>query len=637
MDIKIQGHKNLIDLNLSIKDNKLNVLYGLSGSGKTSISEALLDSANNPLYSPIGFTGVKVVEVDGNIPNHDSISLFNDKSLSSYIIDTEQRKETSFSILIDDDNLFKKAKIKVYNEILNLRSLMLGYSTVYSDLLAIQKKTGAELAAKKSELKPSSPINKIKKQISSKKDTNIYKIISSMDKNFLDWIIIGTEFSEFNRNICPFCSKKISEKLKAKLLKIKTFDSKSISSLKLTPEEEALLGAVINHSVKSINNLEKKLISVGIAIKEFSQINKQIELLDTDSNQQISNFLMSEETFLFFPSLKSEIKKVNLKIAKINRLYDQLKNDTRTLIRQKTDVINEHFKSFGVPYKIKAKYKNSKIDEYVLFHSNDIDENDRTDCLSTGETKVISLIMFVLKHQNDSNKLIIFDDPISSYDDSRRMSIFNFILNYLKNNTVLILSHDQLFSKFATHSKQTSKIGVVYYFENYDGIPSLVEISKQDFKKIDDYIKDRIQLSSTYMQKIINLRYFYEINKNKQHIYSYLSTIIHRKPLRTLFYGKSESDIINEICADHNLILPPFSAIFYNSVDTTHMSFFEKALIMRELTNTKNNQRLSNELSYYIHLNGRELVSLDPYKYKCASKYLYDNVQNKITRIINYI
>ena len=637
MDIKIQGHKNILDLNLSITNNKLNVLYGLSGSGKTSISEALVNLDHNPLYSPIGFTGVKVVEIDGSIPIQNSILVFNDKSLSSYIIDSEQRKDTSFSILVDDDELFKKAKVKLYNEVSNLRVLMSGYSTVYSDLLTLQKKTGAELAAKKNELKPSSPINKIKKQLSSKKDTNIYKMLSMMDKNFLDWIITGTDFCKFSDSVCPFCSKKISEKLKTRLLKIKNFDSKSISSLKLTPEEESLLGTVINHSIKSIDNLHKKMISVGVAIKEFSEMTKQIELLDIDSNQPIPDFLMSEETFSFFPSLRQEIKKTNSKIVKINRLYNRLKDDTKALLRQKTDAINVHFKSFGVPYEIKAKYKNSKIDEYVLFHSNDTDENDRTVCLSTGETKIISLILFVLKHKNNSNKLIIFDDPISSYDDSRRMSIFNFILNHLSNNTILILSHDQLFSKFATHSKQIKKIGDVYYFENYDGIPNLIRISKQDFKKIDEYITHRIQHSTTYMQQIINLRYFYEGNKNKRYIYSYLSAIIHREPLRSSFYSKSESDIINEIYAEHNLMLPFFNSTFYNSIDTSGMAFFEKAFVMRELTNTKNNQRLLNELSYYIHLNGRELVSLDPYKFKCASKYLYDHVQTTITGTINYI
>ena len=41
MIIKIQGYKNIESLNCKLVDNKINMVFGMSGSGKSSISGAL--------------------------------------------------------------------------------------------------------------------------------------------------------------------------------------------------------------------------------------------------------------------------------------------------------------------------------------------------------------------------------------------------------------------------------------------------------------------------------------------------------------------------------------------------------------------------------------------------------------------
>lgn len=41
MNIKINNYKNLKNLNLDIQENKINYIFGISGSGKSSIGDAL--------------------------------------------------------------------------------------------------------------------------------------------------------------------------------------------------------------------------------------------------------------------------------------------------------------------------------------------------------------------------------------------------------------------------------------------------------------------------------------------------------------------------------------------------------------------------------------------------------------------
>ena len=43
MEIKLHNYKNIDELNVDFLDNKINFVYGLSGSGKSSICEAIID------------------------------------------------------------------------------------------------------------------------------------------------------------------------------------------------------------------------------------------------------------------------------------------------------------------------------------------------------------------------------------------------------------------------------------------------------------------------------------------------------------------------------------------------------------------------------------------------------------------
>jgi len=80
--------------------------------------------------------------------------------------------------------------------------------------------------------------------------------------------------------------------------------------------------------------------------------------------------------------------------------------------------------------------------------------------------------------------------------------------------------------------------------------------------------------------------------------------------------------------------LDSFEQSYYIDIDLSGFSYFEKSFILREQINLKNNPGLHKELSYYIHLNGRELISLDPYRFTCMTKYVYDNLSS-MDQVVN--
>lgn len=52
---------------------------------------------------------------------------------------------------------------------------------------------------------------------------------------------------------------------------------------------------------------------------------------------------------------------------------------------------------------------------------------------------------------------MIIDDPASSFDEYRRKIIFDFIYEFHKKSTVLVLSHDHVFAKLAAFHNKWAK------------------------------------------------------------------------------------------------------------------------------------------------------------------------------------
>ncbi len=78
MNITIENFKNLKQLNYTIDDNKINFLFGMSGSGKSSILDALADDVPNN-YRKFGLSSSNIVQikVDGTAISPTDTHVFN--------------------------------------------------------------------------------------------------------------------------------------------------------------------------------------------------------------------------------------------------------------------------------------------------------------------------------------------------------------------------------------------------------------------------------------------------------------------------------------------------------------------------------------------------------------------------------
>lgn len=629
MKIKINGYKNIEKLEYDIIDNKLNVLIGISGSGKSSIIGALKKDDivfNKTINKEIEF------KVDiGEDYDLNEISVFTENNIDKYLF-SDDKNSNFFNVVIDDNNDYLLARKEMDDSLVEIKNAINEYNSKYDNFKNILKQLDVSLTQKTKKVKKNTNITRMQTSLKKLGNSSVYKKIENLDDNLCSWLIEGSSY--INNSKCPFCEKVLGKALEKKLTKFKSVDIKSQKSLDLDIAQLRLLNLEsLSLTINNLHKLEYKVEKLAYSVEEFEKFKKYIfDFDDFELVNETKNKIDYSRIENAFPEI---IDKINqFESAKRELLIKRSKaiSKTNSILKRKLDKINGILKTFGIPYYVKAKYSKNQITSYQIIHDNDNQNISREKGLSTGEKKIISLVFFLLETEKKDSKLIVLDDPISSYDDNRRSAVFSLINKHLKGKTILILSHDMLFAKLAIMGdKRKFHIGKVSYFENFKN-PNIYNVEKDDFNNLSTFIKFRIKESDVYIQQIINLRYYFEINRDSN-IYGYLSAIMHREFSRDLFPLNVENQIVSTINNEFKINLDLFDVRFYKKIKTDNFVLIEKIFLLRELSISKNQK---DELSNLVHLNSKYAVSLNPYKFSFCSNYINALAEDHITKEFDF-
>jgi wobble nucleotide-excising tRNase len=188
-------------------------------------------------------------------------------------------------------------------------------------------------------------------------------------------------------------------------------------------------------------------------------------------------------------------------------LSQQQQSAAQTFFTTYKDKINHYLQTvFKTPFLIdnvvhiapQGRATQNKINYRLTLNGQEISfdptrDNNAKDCLSEGDKSTIALAFFLSKldiDPNKSDKVLIFDDPLSSFDSNRRMYTVQLIQNLLPQiKQVIVLSHNEhflyeLFKLVAAGDKKTLRI-----YQNYVTGHSAIE--EFDLKKLveNDYFK----------------------------------------------------------------------------------------------------------------------------------------------------
>lgn len=248
--------------------------------------------------------------------------------------------------------------------------------------------------------------------------------------------------------------------------------------------------------------------------EEAIEVRKEIELLNKEKVK-----LQNKRTNLRSRKNKSDDLKLKMELVKLMRensiekkaIQDKIKaieakvvNLSEKYKEQFLVKINHYLSYFNPSLKLlKLKQHNTKavytleVQGYAITNTQ---EYSLKYTLSEADKSALSLSFFLAKlelNQSIDNYTIVIDDPITSFDYSRKSSTIN-IINKLSNKVkqIIILTHDlkfafDLYKKFPNNSCENIKINTnseTSYFQNHDIERENLSGIFKDLTVLNDYL-----------------------------------------------------------------------------------------------------------------------------------------------------
>lgn len=688
MMIKINNCNNISCGEITIEENKLNILFGRNGTGKSTIARAIdLESRNKDLseLAPYGSLSTDAPPSIEGVTS-DSVFIFDDRYVSQYVYQPNSLLENAFDVLIRSRE-YDETKKNIDEALAKIRATITERQTIselrnqvgvlidtikFTSTNKIAKRGGAKgiLQGKGAYFKPPEELDDLKPFF---EDDTVSK--------WAAWRLQGYE--QFgNKKLCPYCSTGDTEKTETiNRVFADSFDKSSVETASaIIKAVEALKSYLDDGKIselmalfgvkKDLNVLETQLTKLLAeasylhdrltAILAFNGASVDRENID-NLEEKLKNMKVdfrALDTFFVTELTKSEIGVVNSEIdvllAKVNELKGEIGKYNKFIqdkINDKKQDINDFLNLAGFKYffdvDMDGEDNANAVLKFILPDGNHGDTKSTGKHLSWGEKHSFALILFMFDAIRSDAKLIILDDPISSFDSNKKYAIINRLFktgergNSLYERTVLILTHDfePVIDYIQTSSgRQTPTSVCAAYFENVGGQLKCTPIHKND-----DLMSSVVLLKELAMDNNIDiaarigcLRKYVEHQFRDPQMQSNAFNI-----LSSLIHGRTEptSDLdgrlkltpeqvaegvnyINEFISGFNYssILDQFSAQNLLSRYNNETSSYIKMLILRayteQNTEARNRLRRTNDvLLKYVdetyHIENDYIYSLD--------------------------
>lgn len=667
MKINIKNYKNIENLTLDIEDNKINHIFGISGSGKSSIAQALSRKTDNEDIKVGSNPEDCVIEVNGNQVDYSKYSIFDLESSKNIIFNNEQSNGI-YEVLFSENDLLLKTINEcgiLLNKFEEFKEFLMKYREKIDNVI---NHFDVKLKTHNTVFKETSKFVKLTNELSSIKSNKFISIINKKGPDFITWIKNGKDYEIENK--CPYCEKKLSNKREnfiSEIIKLTPKNFEIITNDNNYLEDVGIKTPNYRHS-REVNRAKRELIEL-YSMRDY--INSIIELfedyktskLDINKVQQIKISIKFKNKF---PDKIEIINEINDSIKEIKNMLIKIKRQSNNIIKNNKNKVNKYLSLMGIPYEFNESAYDieSKTASYSLFLKEDKKKKDRKNGLSYGERNIISLIFFLL---GNKNKILLIDDPASSYDECRRGLMFNMLYEFKNERTIILFSHDQVFVKIATlykykaESRKTKSkkfikdnTGKIIHFSNYHHNSQIKEITIEDFGSLSSQVKKFIQSKElNYYRKIINIRILSEMDKNKSNkfkkIYLYSSAILHKKNKEEIYEQLKQNDIkedeiISSIYKEYDIELEKIPENYFINFDINELSNFEKIYYFRELIAQNANvyskifnievlkkndiDLLKTEFDNIVHFNDRLFISLNPYEFDYFSPMVYEIITN---------
>ncbi len=687
MEVNIRNCNNIENGLIEILPNKLNIRYGINGTGKSTIAKAIiLKLVNNGDLSslkPFNTDDTIIPSVDIT-PIITKIKVYNDDYVSQYLFlnNGENLHQNSFEVFVKPADYDEK--ISSINEILKIVKDFVSENEVLNNLI-IQRNEMAKilkLNANQTSIistglgKALNTGNKISRVPEEVKMFGDFLTNNTNNVKWFNWHKEGRNYIENNK--CPFCTSFLINNFNELITIIdELFDKRNVESIikgstiiqniseNLSENANNFLSEtftnenVISNENKSkiarfVVEFDKICENVGffinldyVTLKNINNIEEEVSALKINVGDL--EFFSSETVASIITSLNEKIDELLRNIQSLRVQLGQLNSSIRRTITRNVNRINNFLKTVGMKYNVQI-VENKMI---LNYEGTDIvvDPNSH---LSWGEKNCFALALFLFDCLYENPDLIILDDPVSSFDFNKKYAITHYLFNSdnsLRNKTVLMLTHDL---EPIINMLKVSNIPFVdcAYIENNEGTLSEHHISQSDINSIIDVAKICFsQTNLNMINRIIHLRRFLELNNDYEFEYNLISSLLKGYQIPKYRNRLNDRDFTaQEILLTESKINEYINGFNYNSVLSTIRDInqmkaiynnssnnYEKMEIFRIMCKTFPILNVDDVLAKFIneafHIENTYIFQLDPYAYNLVPNYIITKCDSIIARV----
>lgn len=695
MELTITNCNNIDSGKIEITNNKLNIKFGINGTGKSTITRAIKYAIDSPqlLTELIPFkhrkSEIKVVPEITINEEIKSVLIFNEEYLNQFLFKEDELISNSYEIFINTpeyknsteqiEQLLSEIK-KVFSENEDLNKTISDFENLSKSFATTQTGLSKSSALYKG-LKEGNKIQHIPDSLK-----GYSKLIK--DKNcvkWLDWQNNGEQFLEISDD-CPYCTSPTTEN-KETIKSVSTFYDKNviknftviIEALKnlgeyfsesanltlqtITEKQTGLEESEMNYIVAVKQQIDDLLLKLK-ALKEISSVSfsedEKVEekLKNLKINIELFDRFKAEKTASIIESLNSSLDTVLEKVGQLQGEINKQKRLVKILIEKHRKSINSFLTNAGYKYTVEIENDNSNNYKLLLRHiESDGIINGGKQHLSFGEKNAFSLVLFMYEALYKKPDLIVLDDPISSFDKSKKYAIMHMLFRgksgeCLLNKSVLMLTHD-LDPVIDTVKvlKEFNNLCEANFLTTKKGILTETRIKKQNLLSFAQICKSALDSNLDEIIKLIYLRRHFEIIDDLGNEYEILSNLFHKRKREECKDQRKEigDDLMSEFDFNSGIdkiieLIPSFDYVtilakledletlktLYNEVENSYAKLNIFRLIYDEKL-TEIPSVLRKFINETFHIENELICQLDPNEYDLIPDFILEECDKFIS------
>lgn len=692
LHVRIANCNNLDSAEITLTKSALNIKYGPNGIGKSTIARALTLRADGDealkALTPFKYrdgTGHPQPSVEG-ADDIKSVLTFDDRYVSQFVFQQDEVLKNSFEIFINT------AEYQAGND--EIEELFAALQTTFveqdefdravhafthlCDVFGVTK-TGVLSKSTKGykAMAVGGKLQNIPEPLKGYKGF----LQSDDPASWVAWQAKGKGFLELSDN-CPFCSVDSINKNTAELVskEYETATVKNMSQLRAAIEtaghyfdpsylaqlsemltlitepkpEQLQFLATLRGEVEVFLNRLRTLR--GLAFHTLRDEEKVDEYLSgLKINLGLLRSLNSETTQSVVELINSKLDEVASQISVVKERIGQQRGRVKRLIEANQKQINAFLESAGYRYQVSIE---PSEDSYrMLIQHQDLPGHLGTanSHLSYGERNAFALVLFMYQVRHEQPDLVVLDDPVSSFDDTKKFAILHELFrgkNSIRDQTTLMLTHDLEpaidIVRLSTRRLFVTANPVAHFLTSKQGSITEKPIGREDLKTFGEVCDANIAAASDDIIKLIYLRRKLEILGINDASTDVLSNLFHlravpdrpigggdREPLTAEEVAEGSSkigevvpgfdyDVVVKELSDLNTLKEKFSAsaVGYEKVQIFRM--------MLEIDEPKEDDTFKKFVNETFHIENEYVMQLDPREFDSVPEFVVRECERQV-------